>query len=249
MHDARCTSHVAPSAVLRNSVGWRDRLARLRGSSVMLDLRRYDAALGEIAALGAEMATLTVPELRARVGRVRDGAAAGQPLVALRSELFALARELSHHLLGMRPFDEQIVAALAMDEGAIVEMQTGEGKTLAAVMPAALNALAGRGVHVLTFNDYLARRDAEWMAPLYQGLGLSVAFVRHGIAPRGAATGLSRRRHLRDGERGRLRLPPRPPGPPRRRGGPPALPHGARGRGGLHPDRRGPRPAGRRRRR
>ena len=168
--------------MLRNSVGWRDRLARLRGSSVLLDLRRYDAALGEIGALGAELATLTVPELRARAGRVRDGAAAGQPQVALRSELFALARELSHHLLGMRPFDEQIVAALAMDEGAIVEMQTGEGKTLAAVMPAALNALAGRGVHVLTFNDYLARRDAEWMAPLYQGLGLSVAFVQHGMA-------------------------------------------------------------------
>ena len=82
----------------------------------------------------------------------------------------------------MRPFDEQVVAALAMDEGAIVEMQTGEGKTLAAVMPAALNALAGRGVHVLTFNDYLARRDAEWMAPVYQGLGLSVAFVQQGMA-------------------------------------------------------------------
>jgi preprotein translocase subunit SecA len=82
----------------------------------------------------------------------------------------------------MRPFDEQVVAALAMDEGAIVEMQTGEGKTLAAVMPAAVNALAGRGVHVLTFNDYLARRDAEWMAPVYQGLGLSVAFVKQGMA-------------------------------------------------------------------
>ena len=126
--------------------------------------------------------TLTVPELRARAGRVRDAAAAGQPLAALRAELFALARELSRHLLGMRPFDEQIVAALAMDEGAIVEMQTGEGKTLAAVMPAALNALAGRGVHVLTFNDYLARRDAEWMGPVYQGLGLSVAFVQQGMA-------------------------------------------------------------------
>jgi len=168
--------------VLRNSVGWRDRLARLRGSSVLLDLSRHDAALGAIAAIGAEMATLGVPHLRARAGRVRDAAAAGQPLAALRAELFALARELSHHLLGMRPFDEQIVAALAMDEGAIAEMQTGEGKTLAAVMPAALNALAGRGVHVLTFNDYLARRDAEWMAPVYQGLGLSVAFVQQGMA-------------------------------------------------------------------
>ena len=168
--------------MLRNSIGWRERLAQLRGTSVLLDLRRYDAPLVEIATLGADLRRLTVPELRARAAQVRAAASAGEALSGLRSELFALARELSHHLLGMRPFDEQIAAALAMDEGAIVEMQTGEGKTLAAVMPAAFNALAGRGVHVLTFNDYLARRDAEWMAPIYQGLGLSVAFVQHGMA-------------------------------------------------------------------
>jgi preprotein translocase subunit SecA len=90
-------------------------------------------------------------------------------------------RELSHRLLGLRPFDEQILAALAMDDGAIVEMQTGEGKTLAAVMPAALNGLTGRGVHVLTFNDYLARRDADWMAPVYQALGVSVGVVQQGL--------------------------------------------------------------------
>ena len=77
----------------------------------------------------------------------------------------------------------QVVAALALDSGHIVEMQTGEGKTLAAVMPAALNALAGSGVHVLTFNDYLARRDAEWMGPVYARLGLSVAFVQQGMPP------------------------------------------------------------------
>jgi preprotein translocase subunit SecA len=168
--------------VLRNPIGWRERLAQMRGSSVLLDLGRYDAALREIGALGVEMAELTARDLRARARRAREAAAGGQPLSALRSEFYALARELSRHLLGMRPFDEQVVAALAMDEGAIVEMQTGEGKTLAAVMPAALNALAGRGVHVLTFNDYLARRDAEWMAPVYQGLGLSVAFVQQGMA-------------------------------------------------------------------
>ena len=86
--------------------------------------------------------------------------------------------------LGQRPFDEQIVAALALDDGHVVEMQTGEGKTLAAVMPAALNALTGRGVHVLTFNDYLARRDAEWMGPIYRLLGLSVGCVQQGMPPR-----------------------------------------------------------------
>jgi preprotein translocase subunit SecA len=77
----------------------------------------------------------------------------------------------------------QIIAALAMDRGAVVEMHTGEGKTLAAVMPAALNALAGQGAHVLTVNDYLARRDAEWMRPVYARLGLEVAFVQQGMSP------------------------------------------------------------------
>jgi preprotein translocase subunit SecA len=154
----------------------------MRGSSVLLDLSRYDAALREIGALGVEMAAATAAELRGRASRARDAVESGQPLPALRAEFYALARELARHLLGMRPFDEQVVAGLAMDEGAIAEMQTGEGKTLAAVMPAALNALAGRGVHVLTFNDYLARRDAEWMAPVYQALGLSVAFVQQGMA-------------------------------------------------------------------
>ena len=96
------------------------------------------------------------------------GPAAASPRARLRAEFFALAREASRRALGLRPFDVQVVAALALDAGRIVEMQTGEGKTLAAVMPAALNALGGRGVHVLTFNDYLARRDAEWMGPVYR---------------------------------------------------------------------------------
>jgi preprotein translocase subunit SecA len=101
----------------------------------------------------------------------------------VRGAFYAVARELAHRRLGLRPFDVQVVAALAMDEGRIVEMQTGEGKTLAAVLPAALNALAGLGVHVLTFNDYLARRDADWMRPVYEALGLSVAFVQDGMPP------------------------------------------------------------------
>ena len=92
-------------------------------------------------------------------------------------------REASRRSLGLRPFDVQVLAALALDNGAVVEMQTGEGKTLAAVMPAVLHGLAGHGVHVLTFNDYLAQRDAEWMAPIYSRLGLSVAHVRQGMTP------------------------------------------------------------------
>jgi preprotein translocase subunit SecA len=97
-------------------------------------------------------------------------------------------REAAARTIGLRPFDEQVIAALALHEGRIVEMATGEGKTLAAVMPAALAALAGAGVHVLTFNDYLARRDAEWMGPVYAFLGLSVGWVQ------GASTREQRRR-------------------------------------------------------
>ena len=89
-------------------------------------------------------------------------------------------------MLGLRPFDEQVVAALALADGTVVEMQTGEGKTLAAVTPVALHAHR-RGVHVLTFNDYLARRDADWMGPVYRVLGLSVGYVQQGMTPpRGA---------------------------------------------------------------
>jgi preprotein translocase subunit SecA len=102
---------------------------------------------------------------------------------------YALAREAARRTLRLRPFDVQIVAALALQRDAIVEMPTGEGKTLVAMLPAYLNALTGRGVHVLTFNDYLARRDAEWMGPLYRRLGVSVAWIEnaHGPAERRAA--------------------------------------------------------------
>src|SRR5687767_11356041 len=100
-------------------------------------------------------------EARARDLRRR----AGPSVEPIRAVCFALVREASRRALGLRPFDVQVLAALALDAGRIVEMQTGEGKTLAAVMPASLHALTGKGVHVLTFNDYLARRDAEWMRP------------------------------------------------------------------------------------
>jgi preprotein translocase subunit SecA len=90
-------------------------------------------------------------------------------------------RESAHRVLGERPYDEQMLAGILLHRGRLVEMQTGEGKTLAAVGPVALNALTGRGVHVLTYNDYLARRDAGWMGPIYRQLGLTVSFVQEGL--------------------------------------------------------------------
>ena len=169
----------SPYPRVRNAIGWRQRLAHLQGAPVTLDLRRYDEPLAEINRLALQLEPLSDREIgtRARAHRGRADAA----LDSVRAEFFALVREASRRVLGMRPFDVQVLAAIALDCGHIVEMQTGEGKTLAAVMPAALRALAGRGVHVLTFNDYLARRDAEWMGPVYAMLGLRAGFVQEGM--------------------------------------------------------------------
>jgi preprotein translocase subunit SecA len=153
-------------------------LERWRGSPVITDLGSFIASLREINSHAGDLESSSDGHLRACADRMR-----ASPCQEHRSLFFALAREASRRTLGLRPFDVQMLAALALDEGAIVDMQTGEGKTLAAVMPAAWNALAGQGVHVLTFNDYLARRDAEWMRPVYDMLGVSVASIHHGSTP------------------------------------------------------------------
>jgi len=165
----------------QNTIGWRQRLASLRGSPIDFDVRAYDRLLAEINRLGTAMEHLSDSEIQARARDLRRRA--GPSLEPIRTEWFALVREASRRALGIRPFEVQVLAALALDAGRIVEMQTGEGKTLAAVMPASLHALTGKGVHVLTFNDYLARRDAEWMGPVYEMLGMSVGFVQQGMTP------------------------------------------------------------------
>jgi preprotein translocase subunit SecA len=185
-----------------HTIGWRQRLAHLQGSPVAFDLRAYDQQIAEINRRRDEVNQLSERELEGRARQLRaqvqagsasaepprgytqpSGKAVGTARESVRAALFALAREASWRVLGLRPFDEQVLAALALDDGHIVEMQTGEGKTLAAVMPASLRALTGQGVHVLTFNDYLARRDAEWMGPVYARLGLSVGFVQQSMTP------------------------------------------------------------------
>jgi preprotein translocase subunit SecA len=169
--------------VIRNVIGLEERLARLRGSPVELDLSPFDETLAGIGGLEASMRTLSDAALAERGRGLARDARGGAGLSGLQDRAYALVREASRRAVGLRPHDVQIVAGLALHAGKVVEMQTGEGKTLAAVMPAFLNALTGRGVHVLTFNDYLAQRDAEWMGPIYRSLGLSVAFVREGMAP------------------------------------------------------------------
>ena len=97
-------------------------------------------------------------------------------------DVFAAAREVSRRKLGMRPFDVQLMGGVVLHQGKIAEMKTGEGKTLVAPLAAALNAMSGRGVHVVTVNDYLAKRDPQWMGPIYHGLGLSVGIIQHDTA-------------------------------------------------------------------
>jgi len=163
------------------------RLEKWRGiERVEENLAPYEEALREINRLGEDFARKTDDQLREIAAllreRMRESARGGVSSDELLVEVFALAREAAARALGMRPFDVQVIAGVALSSGKLVEMQTGEGKTLAAVLPACLNAATGRGVHVLTFNDYLARRDAAWMGPVYRFLGLSVGVIQEGMS-------------------------------------------------------------------
>ncbi|MCL5778015.1 preprotein translocase subunit SecA [Limibaculum sp. FT325] len=140
--------------------------------------RRIVTAINE---LEPQFAALSDDEIRARTQVFRDRVAAGESLDAILPEAFANVREAAKRALGLRPFDVQLLGGIVLHEGKIAEMKTGEGKTLVATMPVYLNALTGKGVHVVTVNDYLARRDAEWMGKVYNFLGLSVGVIVPGI--------------------------------------------------------------------
>lgn len=161
---------------------WAKQLRKWRGEQqIEDDLSLWQQILSDINRHGRQLAATTDDELRGMAAALQARAQAGISADALLIEVFALVREIAHRVLGMRPFDVQIMAGAALHHGRLVEMQTGEGKTLAAVLPACLNALGGQGVHILTFNDYLARRDAAWMGPVYEFLGLRVGAVQEGM--------------------------------------------------------------------
>ena len=134
-----------------------------------------------VSALEPEMEKLSDAGLRAKTDEFRERLSSGETLDGILPEAFAVVRETSKRTLGMRPFDVQIMGGIVLHEGKIAEMKTGEGKTLAATMPVYLNALSGKGAHVVTVNDYLARRDAEWMGEIYSFLGLEVGLVQDGL--------------------------------------------------------------------
>jgi preprotein translocase subunit SecA len=137
-------------------------------------LKQYRRTVGQINALEAEFEALDDAALKAKTAHFRERVASGESLDALLMQAYATVREASKRTLKMRHFDVQLIGGIALHNGKIAEMRTGEGKTLAATLPVYLNALTGKGVHVVTVNDYLARRDAEWMGQLYGFLGLSV---------------------------------------------------------------------------
>jgi preprotein translocase subunit SecA len=135
--------------------------------------KEYEKRIARIAAFEPELELETQDELRERIAALRERAQNGESLEELLPETFAVVRETGRRTMGMRHFDVQLIGGMAIHGGNIAEMKTGEGKTLTATLPVALNALAGKGVHVVTVNDYLARRDAEWMSPIYDALGIT----------------------------------------------------------------------------
>ena len=138
------------------------------------DIKKYNKRVEEINALESEISTLSDDELKAKTPYFKEKLAGGATLDDILPEAFAVVREASKRVLGMRHFDVQLIGGMVLHDGRISEMKTGEGKTLVATLPAYLNALAGRGTHIITVNDYLAKRESEWMGPLYQWLGLTV---------------------------------------------------------------------------
>ena len=145
------------------------------------ELKRIKPIADKIEALSDKTAALTDEQLRLKTDEFKERYQNGETLDDLLPEAFAVAREASWRVLGMRPFRVQLIGGIVLHQGRIAEMKTGEGKTLVAVLPAYLNALTGEGVHIVTVNDYLARRDSEWMGKVYRFLGLSVGLIVHGL--------------------------------------------------------------------
>ena len=166
----------------RGSWGFRvlTNLLRLGEGRVVTSLK---AISRDVIAFSEAVEELSDAELRSRTAQFKSAVTSGTSLEALLPEAFAVAREASWRVLEQRPYDVQVMGGLALHFGNIAEMGTGEGKTLACVMPAYLNALSGKGVHVVTVNDYLAKRDSEWMGRVHRFLGLDVGVILAEMTP------------------------------------------------------------------
>ena len=158
-------------------------LTRIFGSRNQRLLRQYSRVVSKINELEEGVQSLDDQQLRARTDEFRKRFAGGENLDDLLVEVFAVAREAAHRALGLRPFDVQLIGGMVLHDGNIAEMRTGEGKTLVAILPAYLNAISDSGVHIVTVNEYLAQRDADWMGPIYEFLGLTVGVSKSGQTP------------------------------------------------------------------
>src|SRR3982750_2002683 len=156
-------------------------LAKVVGTQNDRELKRLRPIVAEVNALESSIQPLSDAELRGKTDEFRQRLANGETLDDVLPEAFAVVREAGRRVLSMRHFDVQLIGGMVLHQGTISEMKTGEGKTLVATLPVYLNALSGRGVHVVTVNDYLAKRDSEWMGKLYRFLGLSVGVIVHDL--------------------------------------------------------------------
>ena len=156
-------------------------LKKLFGTTSEREVKAISPIVDKIEALDAEYSALTDEQLQAKTQEFKDRYQNGESLDDLLPEAFAACREAAWRVLGMKPYRVQLIGGIILHQGRIAEMKTGEGKTLVATLPAYLNALAGKGVHIVTVNDYLAKRDSEWMGKVYRFMGLTVGLVIHGV--------------------------------------------------------------------
>ncbi len=173
-------------------------IKKIVGTKNERELKRIQPIVDKANEFDDRIKALTDDELKAMTPHFKQRLSEGEDLDSLLPEAFAVAREAAWRTLGMRHFDVQLIGGIVLHEGKIAEMATGEGKTLVATLPVYLNALTGRGVHLVTVNDYLAKRDAEWMGPVYKFLGLTVGVIVHDLDDVYPQAGVCMRRNIRD---------------------------------------------------
>ncbi|WP_295736484.1 DEAD/DEAH box helicase, partial [uncultured Oscillibacter sp.] len=159
-------------------------MQKIFGDYSSRELKSIYPIVDKIEAMADEYKAMTDAQLQAKTQEFKDRLENGETLDDILPEAFATAREASDRVLGLRPYRVQLVGGVVLHQGRIAEMKTGEGKTLVATLPAYLNALAGKGVHIVTVNDYLAKRDSEWMGKVHRFLGLKVGLIVHGLTSR-----------------------------------------------------------------
>ena len=157
--------------------------SKIFGTRSQREVKKIQPMVDQILALENEYKALSEDALKGKTEEFKQRLASGQTLDDLLPEAFAAIREAADRVLGMRPYPVQLIGGIVLHQGRIAEMKTGEGKTLVAILPCYLNALTGKGVHVVTVNDYLSRRDSEWMGKVYRYMGLSVGLVVPGTTP------------------------------------------------------------------